>query len=215
MSIHEKILAAQDEFPALEKTAKAHYGKYTPLDTLLPAVEPHLHKRKVILVSRVVPIDSAFALVTAAIDTETGDSVESSFPLPATGDPQEIGSAMTYGRRYNIVALLNLRTESDDDGQHASRGRSGGGSKGGKRGGFWGWLDDELGDGKPWEHPKVDVIKALFGTTKMDEVKATLAEVKDDPDFRANCKAKMAEVKATLASADTTSEPPDDGAIPF
>src|SRR5262249_16723011 len=40
---------------------------------------------------------------------------------PLKGDrPQEIGSAITYGRRYALVAVLNLRVaEDDDDAQRA------------------------------------------------------------------------------------------------
>ena len=42
------------------------------------------------------------------------------FPCPADLTPQQTGSAITYFRRYGLVALLNLRTESDDDGSAAS-----------------------------------------------------------------------------------------------
>jgi hypothetical protein len=41
-------------------------------------------------------------------------------PLPATEDPQKLGSAITYYRRYAIVTLLGLVTEEDDDGNAAS-----------------------------------------------------------------------------------------------
>lgn len=41
---------------------------------------------------------------------------------PTKGDPQGVGSAITYARRYAYMALLGLAPE-DDDGEAASRGR--------------------------------------------------------------------------------------------
>ena len=35
-------------------------------------------------------------------------------------DPKDIGSFITYSKRYNTVALLNLDSETDDDGDRAT-----------------------------------------------------------------------------------------------
>jgi hypothetical protein len=48
------------------------------------------------------------------IECDTGISVESA------RDAQAVGSALTYGRRYGLMALLGLAAE-DDDGQAATR----------------------------------------------------------------------------------------------
>lgn len=52
---------------------------------------------------------------------ESGAYTESCCPLvgPYMADMQKLGSAMTYGRRYTLLAVLGLATE-DDDGKQAS-----------------------------------------------------------------------------------------------
>lgn len=52
----------------------------------------------------------------------SGESIESVFPLPLSDGmtAQEIGSAITYIRRYALSAILGLATEFDDDGNRAS-----------------------------------------------------------------------------------------------
>ena len=47
------------------------------------------------------------------VDTE-GGSIESSMHLPDIADPQKIGSAITYYRRYTLQSLLALQAEDDD-----------------------------------------------------------------------------------------------------
>lgn len=47
-----------------------------------------------------------------------GDEIEKVtvfFPVKEVADSQKMGSAMTYGRRYNLGALFNLTFEEDDD----------------------------------------------------------------------------------------------------
>jgi hypothetical protein len=51
---------------------------------------------------------------------ETGTSVSSEIDLPQLNDPQKLGSAITYYRRYTLQSLLGLQAE-DDDGNKASQ----------------------------------------------------------------------------------------------
>jgi hypothetical protein len=39
---------------------------------------------------------------------------------PSKNDPQGLGSAITYQRRYALGAILNLNIDEDDDGNQAS-----------------------------------------------------------------------------------------------
>ncbi len=55
---------------------------------------------------------------TSVVDTETDETITSVFPVFGT-KPQEIGSSITYARRYNLQALLDLSTD-DDDGNSAN-----------------------------------------------------------------------------------------------
>lgn len=54
-------------------------------------------------------------VITELVHVASGESVSSSMNLPA-GTIQQIGSGITYCRRYSLVTMLNLTTEEDDDG---------------------------------------------------------------------------------------------------
>ena len=41
--------------------------------------------------------------------------------MPAAGDAQAVGSAVSYARRYALAAALNLAPDEDDDGRKASK----------------------------------------------------------------------------------------------
>jgi len=59
-------------------------------------------------------------LVTRIIHT-SGEHIEGEFPLVCKdpNDPQKLGSAVTYARRYALSAALGI-TADDDDGQAAA-----------------------------------------------------------------------------------------------
>jgi hypothetical protein len=51
---------------------------------------------------------------------ESGDSMTGIYPLmPSKNDPQGMGSAMTYARRYTLAAMVGI-VQDDDDGNAAS-----------------------------------------------------------------------------------------------
>jgi hypothetical protein len=51
----------------------------------------------------------------------SGQWISTYWPLPATGRPQEMGSALTYARRYSFQTLIGISAEEDDDGNLASK----------------------------------------------------------------------------------------------
>lgn len=62
-------------------------------------------------------------LITILGDTETGEKVESILRLPVaeTATAQQIGSAITYMKRYALLAILGVVGDDDDDGNEASK----------------------------------------------------------------------------------------------
>ena len=62
----------------------------------------------------------AYKLLHVSGDHEAGE-----YPLPTSGTPQAIGSAITYARRYTLVAVTGLAPEDDDDGAAAEAERAG------------------------------------------------------------------------------------------
>ena len=96
-------------------------SKYADLPTILEAVELELANLGVIVVSRSVLQDGEWVLMTDLMHKETGEILTSYFPLFGS-KAQDVGSSVTYARRYNIQSLINLAAE-DDDGNAANRGK--------------------------------------------------------------------------------------------
>src|SRR5690606_31859835 len=62
-------------------------------------------------------LDEAGRFVLAySLRHESGDSEDGAYPLPTTGTPQQVGSAITYARRYALCAVTGVAADEDDDG---------------------------------------------------------------------------------------------------
>lgn len=48
-----------------------------------------------------------------------GETVEAFYPLPANAKPQELGSALTYARRYSLSSIVCIAADDDDDAEAA------------------------------------------------------------------------------------------------
>ena len=123
-NIYERIEAARPNFKPVVRNAQGQVGtrhyQYADLDVVCDAVETALLEQGVGIFPSIKTecVVTRLAVITA--DGPTDDSITCAIPLPADLTPQQTGSAITYFRRYGLVALLNLRTEPDDDGGAAS-----------------------------------------------------------------------------------------------
>ena len=92
-------------------------SKYASLSNILDVVTPVLVQCDLNIMQ--MPIgDGELRTVLSHI---SGEMVESTFNMKITkNDPQSMGSAITYARRYAIGAILNLNIDEDDDGNRAS-----------------------------------------------------------------------------------------------
>lgn len=109
----KKLFEAKGEIPVIKKDANNPFFKsgYATLSNIIETVEPILMKHG-LMITHVMQGNS---LITQIWDNDKA-ILESSFLLPTNGDIQKIGSAITYAKRYNITAMLNLNIEDDDDG---------------------------------------------------------------------------------------------------
>jgi len=115
--IYAKLLEIQKIGVNAEKDGKNPHFKsnYVTLDNLLNTILP-LATANGLAITSFVENDK---LVTKVVDTEDESSIESRFSIYHE-DPQKIGSAITYAKRYNLGAIFNLVTEVDDDGNFSS-----------------------------------------------------------------------------------------------
>jgi hypothetical protein len=115
-NIYQKLAAAKAEIGAISKDSTNPFfkSKYFDINDLLNHVEPILQKHGLLVLQ---PINGDG--VTTCIVEVDGDGAEQSFlPLPESNDPQKLGSAITYYRRYTLASLLALQAV-DDDGNSA------------------------------------------------------------------------------------------------
>ena len=116
--ILSKLSLVKKEIGTLSKNASNPFfkSKYLDLGEILTNLEPLLETHKMLLLQ---PI-SEDTVCTQIHDLESGQCVTSCIKLPTLTDPQKIGSAITYYRRYSLQSLLALQTD-DDDGNKASQ----------------------------------------------------------------------------------------------
>ena len=125
-SVGEIALAlaqAQAEFPPLprSKTVQVRSDKgsyefsYAPLDEILSAVRPALAKHELALTQTF-----RGPVVRTLLLHSSGEWIASDLPLPTVpAAPQQLGSLITYVRRYAVVSILGVAAEDDDDGNVA------------------------------------------------------------------------------------------------
>lgn len=100
-------------------------SKYAPLETILPAIKEPLKNAGLVFTQVPTWLSSEKemipALNTRIIDIESAEEISGTVPLIlAKQDPQGVGSAITYMRRYALVSMLGLNCDEDDDGNSAS-----------------------------------------------------------------------------------------------
>jgi hypothetical protein len=117
-NIYQKLYEAKQEIGKVAKNAKNPHFKntYADLNALIEAVEPILLDKGLILLQ---PIKDG-KVFTVITNVEDATFVESGISLPTGITPQQMGSAITYFRRYTLSSLLTLQA-IDDDGQQASQ----------------------------------------------------------------------------------------------
>lgn len=119
MSDYAKALAAfQAELPKVGKgSVNSHFGsKYADLADLSNVVLPLLGKHGLSFSARPTLDEAGQFVLAYQLRHESGESDGGTYPLPATGTPQQIGSAITYARRYALGAMTGVAADEDDDG---------------------------------------------------------------------------------------------------
>lgn len=120
------FVAAQAKTEAVKKAATnpAFKSKYADLSEVVEAVVPALNAAGIGVIQS-PGYDGDMVSVTTMLLHESGASMTGVLKLrPSKTDPQGVGSAVTYGRRYSLLAMTGAAPE-DDDGNAASGPRQG------------------------------------------------------------------------------------------
>jgi len=115
------LVVAQKATESIKKAASnpAFKSKYADLSHVIEGVVPALNAAG-LGVMQFPCFDGEMVTVTTMFLHESGASLTSTLHLrPSKSDPQGVGSAITYGRRYALLAMTGAAPE-DDDGDAAS-----------------------------------------------------------------------------------------------
>jgi hypothetical protein len=117
------LVKAQKAFgPALKSSTNPHFrSRYADLSACVEAVIEGLNEAGIALIQRTSE-DHVGVTVETVFVHESGEMLEcGKLHVPASKqDPQGYGSALTYARRYSLMAACGIAPE-DDDGNAASR----------------------------------------------------------------------------------------------
>jgi len=122
-NLYTALLKVQSKAPHLQRDAiNPHFSsKYISLETLMSAVMPVLTEHGLVWVTRPVSDGDDPVLNYRLIHAESGEVLEGTMPLMLDKQhSQGLGSAITYARRYSLMAVLGLVADQDDDGNRAS-----------------------------------------------------------------------------------------------
>jgi len=116
------VIAAQGELGAAKKTADNPFykTKYADLAGVVETARPVLTRHGLGVVQS-ADCDGELAVVETLLVHTSGEWLKSRTVLkPTKADPQGMGSAVTYARRYAYMAIIGMAAE-DDDGNAASQ----------------------------------------------------------------------------------------------
>lgn len=127
-NLNRKFAKILNEVPNFSTDETANAGnrtyKYLNLATLLKSIKPIFEKNGLSFTQKVTftnPGDGrqTIGTVETIIFDDTDQMTVCEYPFFVTGDPQQVGSAITYARRYSLTTVLGIFPGKDDDGSYA------------------------------------------------------------------------------------------------
>lgn len=127
-NIAQALSAFQGDMPTVPKTKTAtiptkggggYKYQYADLADIMTAAGPLLAKHGLAFTTMPRILDNGRMILDAKLIHESDGVISGSLPI-MDGSPQQIGSALTYMRRYLLGCLTGIVTDDDDDGHAAT-----------------------------------------------------------------------------------------------
>lgn len=137
-TLSEALSALQAQLPRVAKehtanvtsqrTGRSHSYDYADLTDVSTAILPLLARLGLSFTCCPTVLDSGQFVLDYSLRhvSEPSNSISGLYPLPSGGSPQEIGSAITYARRYALCAVTGLAPGGDDDDARSAQQRADG-----------------------------------------------------------------------------------------
>lgn len=117
-TIYQALLQAQrDMGPLLRNATNPHFrSKYADLAAVVETISEPLQKNGLVVFQTTEVDENGFPILVTTVAHEAGGTITSRYPLTSKDptDPQKLGAAVTYARRYALQALFMLAPEDDD-----------------------------------------------------------------------------------------------------
>lgn len=117
------LAKAQGAIKSAEKDrTNPHFkAKYATLDAVWEACRGALSSNGLSIV-QLPEVDGQTVIVRTLLLHASGEYISAALAIKARDDsPQAIGSALTYGRRYGLCAMVGVTADEDDDANGASQ----------------------------------------------------------------------------------------------
>jgi len=124
-NIAKALAAAQGQMSDVQKNKQGYGYKYATLESILSMARPVLAKNKLSILQSHGNSDTMIT-VTTRIMHESGEWIEDTGgvefqQLKGMNNAQAVGSAITYLRRYQLSAMLNITSDEDLDAKVEAR----------------------------------------------------------------------------------------------
>lgn len=119
-NIYAALAKAQAEFPAIPKNCSVSYGqtkfRYADLASIIDAVRPVLAKHNLSF-TQLFSVAGEYVSISTTLMHASGERIDSSGAMFSVKGlkPQEVGSWITYWRRYALCAALGIVADDDTD----------------------------------------------------------------------------------------------------
>ena len=108
------LAKAQGSMTPAVKNAKAHHGMYANLESVIEVIKKYFAPHGLSFTQE-THIEDRVVSIRTRLHHEAGHSTSSTITCVAkTSGAQEIGSAITYMKRYGLQALCGIPSEDDD-----------------------------------------------------------------------------------------------------
>lgn len=128
MDINEALLALQADPPVLTKNREGQAGsqktRYADLVQVNQVVLSKLNSYGVAYIAQpTMQDDGKFVLAYELLHVSSGTSRRGNYPLKISENSQQMGSAISYARRYALLAVTGIAAEEEDDDGRSTDGR--------------------------------------------------------------------------------------------
>lgn len=118
------FLALQDSLPVIKRDKDTGDYSYASLENIWGVVKPLLKKHGFGILQPTVDLGGVIGVETILVH-RSGVTISGTTPAARVDwKPWQVGSGITYARRYGAASLLNLVVESEDDDGKAAMGQS-------------------------------------------------------------------------------------------